>query len=196
MANTNDMNTPTKVPCGGFVTGAGLKVENGKVSVNGGVETWIWCEMINPSSSENMDDFGVYYIKAIHVMDANFNELWSFTPEAPSRYAGLKECMTWLAENDRVDNIGFGRMMISGKNPNYEPWFLTKIVDYEEKDRYMKGYQFISMRPFTILSGAKQGYAQNEYQLYFVKPRSTMKWKYQGAMSVKYLFSMFSTAST
>ena len=28
-----------KVPCGGFVTGAGLKVENGKVSVNGGVET-------------------------------------------------------------------------------------------------------------------------------------------------------------
>ena len=100
-----------------------------------------------------------------------------------------------VAENDRVDNIGFGRMMISGKNPNYEPWFLTKIIDYEEKDRYGKGYQFISMRPFTIISGAKQGYAQNEYQLYFVKPRSTMKWKYQGATSVKYLFSMFSTAS-
>lgn len=30
-----------KVPCGGFVAGAGLKVEDGKVSVNGGVETWI-----------------------------------------------------------------------------------------------------------------------------------------------------------
>ena len=28
-----------KVPCGGFAAGAGLKVEDGKVSVNGGVET-------------------------------------------------------------------------------------------------------------------------------------------------------------
>lgn len=31
MANTNDMNTPTKVPCGGFVLGEGLALsEDGK----------------------------------------------------------------------------------------------------------------------------------------------------------------------
>ena len=31
MANTNDMNAPTKVPCGGFVLGEGLALsEDGK----------------------------------------------------------------------------------------------------------------------------------------------------------------------
>ena len=35
MANTNDMNTPTKVPCGGFVLGEGLALgEDGK-TLNG-----------------------------------------------------------------------------------------------------------------------------------------------------------------
>ena len=39
MANTNDMNTPTKVPCGGFVLGEGLTLgEDGKtLNVSGGV---------------------------------------------------------------------------------------------------------------------------------------------------------------
>ena len=39
MANTNDVNTPTKVPCGGFVLGEGLALgEDGKtVNVTGGV---------------------------------------------------------------------------------------------------------------------------------------------------------------
>ena len=38
MANTNDMNTPTKVPCGGFVLGKGLALgEDGKtLNVSGG----------------------------------------------------------------------------------------------------------------------------------------------------------------
>lgn len=38
MANTNDMNTPTKVPCGGFVLGEGLALgEDGKtLNVTGG----------------------------------------------------------------------------------------------------------------------------------------------------------------
>ena len=38
MANTNDMNTPTKVPCGGFVLGEGLTLgEDGKtLNVTGG----------------------------------------------------------------------------------------------------------------------------------------------------------------
>ena len=38
MANTNDMNTPTKVPCGGFVLGKGLVLdEDGKtLNVTGG----------------------------------------------------------------------------------------------------------------------------------------------------------------
>ena len=38
MANTNDMNTPTKVPCGGFVLGEGLVLgEDGKtLNVTGG----------------------------------------------------------------------------------------------------------------------------------------------------------------
>ena len=38
MANTNDMNTPTKVPCGGFVLGEGLALgEDGKtLNVSGG----------------------------------------------------------------------------------------------------------------------------------------------------------------
>ena len=38
MANTNDMNTPTKVPCGGFVLGEGLALsKDGKtLNVTGG----------------------------------------------------------------------------------------------------------------------------------------------------------------
>ena len=38
MAKTNDMNTPTKVPCGGFVLGEGLTLgEDGKtLNVSGG----------------------------------------------------------------------------------------------------------------------------------------------------------------
>ena len=30
MANTNDVNTPTKVPCGGFVLGEGLAFDSTK----------------------------------------------------------------------------------------------------------------------------------------------------------------------
>lgn len=39
MANTNDMNAPTKVPCGGFVLGEGLALsKDGKtLNVTGGV---------------------------------------------------------------------------------------------------------------------------------------------------------------
>ena len=42
MANTNDMNTPTKVPCGGFVLGEGLALgEDGKtLNVSGGGQFW------------------------------------------------------------------------------------------------------------------------------------------------------------
>lgn len=38
MANTNDMNAPTKVPCGGFVLGEGLALsKDGKtLNVTGG----------------------------------------------------------------------------------------------------------------------------------------------------------------
>ena len=38
MANTNDINTPTKVPCGGFVLGEGLTLsKDGKtLNVTGG----------------------------------------------------------------------------------------------------------------------------------------------------------------
>ena len=38
MANTNDVNTPTKVPCGGFVLGEGLALsKDGKtLNVTGG----------------------------------------------------------------------------------------------------------------------------------------------------------------
>ena len=96
-----------KVPCGGFVAGAGLKVEDGKVSVNGGVETWIWCKM-TPQTSDTSADLGYCYINEIRVTDADYNELWSFTPETPKKDAGLRECMDWLAENDRVKNLGFG----------------------------------------------------------------------------------------
>lgn len=44
MANTNDMNTPTKVPCGGFVLGEGLALgEDGKtVNVTGGGSQADW----------------------------------------------------------------------------------------------------------------------------------------------------------
>ena len=42
MANTNDMNTPTKVPCGGFVLGEGLALsKDGKtLNVSGGQADW------------------------------------------------------------------------------------------------------------------------------------------------------------
>ena len=42
MANTNDMNTPTKVPCGGFMLGEGLALsEDGKtLNVSGGQADW------------------------------------------------------------------------------------------------------------------------------------------------------------
>lgn len=44
MANTNDMNTPTKVPCGGFVLGEGLTLgEDGKtLNVSGGGSQADW----------------------------------------------------------------------------------------------------------------------------------------------------------
>ena len=44
MANTNDVNTPTKVPCGGFVLGEGLALgEDGKtVNVTGGGSQADW----------------------------------------------------------------------------------------------------------------------------------------------------------
>lgn len=44
MANTNDMNTPTKVPCGGFVLGEGLALgEDGKtLNVTGGGSQADW----------------------------------------------------------------------------------------------------------------------------------------------------------
>lgn len=44
MANTNDMNTPTKVPCGGFVLGEGLALgEDGKtLNVSGGGSQADW----------------------------------------------------------------------------------------------------------------------------------------------------------
>ena len=35
MAKTNDMNTPTKVPCGGFKVGGGLSVDDGIVRTGG-----------------------------------------------------------------------------------------------------------------------------------------------------------------
>lgn len=185
-----------KVPCGGFVAGAGLKVEDGRVNVRGGVDTWIWCEMTEQNKPDNTD-FGFCYIRAIHVMDADFNELWSLTPETPSKTAGLKECINWLAENNKVDNLGFGRMMVPGANPNYEPWFIAKVVDYEETTRYMKGYYFISMRPSSIIESEKtSGYFQNEYQVYFAKPRSTMKWQYQGVTESSYLYSKFTPSTT
>ena len=34
MANTNDMNTPTKVPCGGFVLGEGLALSKDGKTLN------------------------------------------------------------------------------------------------------------------------------------------------------------------
>ena len=73
-----------KVPCGGFAAGAGLKVEDGKVSVNGGVETQIWCKM-TPQTSDTSADLGYCYINEIRVTDADYNELWSFTPETPKK---------------------------------------------------------------------------------------------------------------
>ena len=44
MAKTNDMNTPTKVPCGGFVLGEGLALgEDGKtLNVSGGGSQADW----------------------------------------------------------------------------------------------------------------------------------------------------------
>ena len=46
MANTNDMNTPTKVPCGGFVLGEGLTLgEDGKtLNVSGGGSQADWSQ--------------------------------------------------------------------------------------------------------------------------------------------------------
>ena len=46
MANTNDMNTPTKVPCGGFVLGEGLALgEDGKtLNVSGGGSQADWSQ--------------------------------------------------------------------------------------------------------------------------------------------------------
>ena len=61
-----------KVPCGGFVAGAGLNVKDGKVSVNGGVETWIWCKM-TPQTSDTSADLGYCYINEIRVTDADYN---------------------------------------------------------------------------------------------------------------------------
>ena len=192
MANTNDMNTPTKVPCGGFVAGAGLKVEDGKVSVNGGVETWIWCKM-TPQTSDTSADLGYCYINEIRVTDADYNELWSFTPETPKKDAGLRECMDWLAENDRVKNLGFGCYSFNSYY-RYEPWILAKFVDAKDNDRYIEGYEFVTPRPFAI-SGANSGFFQEEYRLYFAKPFSTMKWKYLSMGIKNYQFAAYTKSA-
>ena len=183
-----------KVPCGGFVAGAGLKVEDGKVSVNGGVETWIWCQM-TPQTSDASADMGYCYINKIRVTDADYNELWSFTPETPKKDAGINECMNWLIENDRIRNLGFGSFVVTSGYYGYEPWALVKIIDRKEDDRYAVGYDFISVRPYSI-TGTNSGYFQEKLSFFFVKPFSTMKWKYQGTGMVSYQFAKYIKSAT
>lgn len=67
MANTNDMNTPTKVPCGGFVLGEGLTLgEDGKtLNVTGGGSQADWNQNDESAADYVKNRPGGYDIKEL-----------------------------------------------------------------------------------------------------------------------------------
>ena len=67
MANTNDMNTPTKVPCGGFVLGEGLALgEDGKtLNVSGGGSQADWNQNDETAADYVKNRPGGYDIKEL-----------------------------------------------------------------------------------------------------------------------------------
>lgn len=67
MANTNDMNTPTKVPCGGFVLGEGLALgEDGKtLNVSGGGSQADWNQNDESAADYVKNRPGGYDIKEL-----------------------------------------------------------------------------------------------------------------------------------
>lgn len=153
-----------KVPCGGFTAGAGLKVDDGTVSVYGGVETWIWCET-STQVAINSKEVGAYYVTKVHITDADLEELWSFTPTTPSTTSGLFEALNWCGEHERAQNLGFGRIsygMSSGwikPTVRYYPWVLSSIstgttnknenrISYTFSDPYFTDIMDTSVIPY------------------------------------------------
>lgn len=60
MANTNDMNTPTKVPCGGFVLGEGLALSKDGKTLNvtgGGSSGGLFKVTITGTANESNDSY-------------------------------------------------------------------------------------------------------------------------------------------
>ena len=60
MANTNDMNTPTKVPCGGFVLGEGLSLSKDGKTLNvtgGGSSGGLFKVTITGTANESGDSY-------------------------------------------------------------------------------------------------------------------------------------------
>lgn len=78
MANTNDMNTPTKVPCGGFVLGEGLALsKDGKtLNVTGGSSGGLFKVRITCTANESNDSYNYMSDKTgKEVYDAYMNGL-------------------------------------------------------------------------------------------------------------------------
>lgn len=163
-----------KVPCGGFTAGAGLKVDDGTVSVYGGVETWIWCEM-SPQTSISSEKVGAYYVTKVHITDADLEELWSFTPTTPSTTSGLFEALNWCGEHERVQNLGFGRINYSSSTYwikptiSYYPWTLSMFsFGITNKDENRIGYTFIDPYFTDIMDTSVSPYKQYGYASHIV----------------------------
>lgn len=80
MANTNDMNTPTKVPCGGFVLGEGLALSKDGKTLNvtgGGGSSGGWFKVtITVTANESNDSYNYMSDKTgKEVYDAHMNGL-------------------------------------------------------------------------------------------------------------------------
>lgn len=152
------------------------------------------------STSTSVGDKGYYDIKVIHVTDANYNELWSFTPEAPGKTAGMEECLSWLAENNKIRNLGFGRVLISTPSqPRYEPWSLVQIADYDNtfNNFLVVSYFFNSQRPFSIVDSVNGDYfTTQEINFSFRKKYSDMSWqKYMTGAQI-YRYPKYTPSST
>ena len=114
MANTNDMNTPTKVPCGGFVLGEGLALsKDGKtlnVTGGGSQADWNQNDETAPDYIKNRP-FGIEYGKEV----VNEYILESTGQDSDGKYIFSRE----LSNPDNVRNL-MGPFNINLDGTTYE----------------------------------------------------------------------------
>ena len=122
MANTNDMNTPTKVPCGGFVLGEGLALSKDGKTLNvtgGGSSDGLFKVTITGTANETGDSYTYESDKTgREVYDASMNGLLPYAEliVGGEIYFGFVPCMgasdqyqtlfTGVTGNQITNNVG------------------------------------------------------------------------------------------